>query len=319
MSQSTKPRPKRKLQGSTPPKSKAKGGKTSEADCLICLEPILEADDHCVGEEAVFCEGQCQGWIHRKCAGVPRPVFDKLGESDAVFLCTYCMQVSQSNEISRLSNILNELNSSITCLTETIKSLQTSVTNHSSENTNSLSQPEFTINKAGKVNDYGQGDRKFNVIIYGTKECDKGTPRHERLKHDVEKVTQIVTEGENSISPLSIRDLFRLGKYRDSSKPRPILVKLNRTIDVSLLLSKAKSLPKEIRIKPDMTREERLIESLLLKERWSLIQNGMERKFIRIRNNKIFVHNKLHGQIVNSSFIASDPSDTTTVMESSNN
>jgi len=59
-----KQRPKRKLQGFSPPKTKAKGGKTSEADCLICLEPILEADDHCVGEEAVFCEGQCQEWLH---------------------------------------------------------------------------------------------------------------------------------------------------------------------------------------------------------------------------------------------------------------
>jgi len=84
----------------------------------------------------------------------------------------------------------------------------------------------------------------------------KGTPRHEHLKHDLDKVTQIVTESENNISPLSIWDLFRLGKYRDqSSKPRPILVRLTRTIDVSLLLSKARTLPKEIRIKPSMTRE----------------------------------------------------------------
>ena len=124
----------------------------------------------------------------------------------------------------------------------------------------------------------GQGDRKFNVVIYRIKECNKGTPRHERLKHDVERVTQIVTEGENSISPLSIRDLFRLGKYRESlTKPRPVLVSLTHTIDVSLLMSKGRSLPKDIRIKPDMTREERMIESLLLKERWSLIQtSGIE-------------------------------------------
>jgi len=40
------------------PKSKAKEGKTSEVDCLICEEPIFEADDRCVGEEVVFCEGR---------------------------------------------------------------------------------------------------------------------------------------------------------------------------------------------------------------------------------------------------------------------
>ena len=52
---------KRKHQTSSPPNRKAKGGKSSEADCLICVEPILEADDHCTGDEAVFCEGTlCQ-------------------------------------------------------------------------------------------------------------------------------------------------------------------------------------------------------------------------------------------------------------------
>jgi len=122
-----KQRTKRKLQGSEPPKNKAKEGKTSETDCLICLEPSLEADDHCVGEDAVFCEGQCQGWLHRKCAGVTRPAFEKLGESEDVFLCTYCMLISQNNKISKLFNILNKLISSVTCLTKTIKSLQSSV------------------------------------------------------------------------------------------------------------------------------------------------------------------------------------------------
>ena len=184
---------KRKLQGSSPPKSKAKEGKTSEVDCLICEEPILEADDHCVGEEAVFCEGQCQGWLHRKCAGVTRPAFERLGEPDAVYLCTYCMLVNQNKEISKLSNIINELNSSVTCLTETIKALQSSVTSHSSStDTDSTTQPGPSDNKGNKVADHAQGDRKFNVVVYGVKECDKGTPRHERLKHDVERITQLI-------------------------------------------------------------------------------------------------------------------------------
>jgi len=125
----------------------------------------------------------------------------------------------------------------------------------------------------------------------------KGTPRHRHLKHDAEKVTKIITEGENSISPLSIGDILRLRKYHESS--RPILVRLTSTIDVSLLLSKERSLPKDIRIKSDTTREERLTESLLLKERWSLIQaGGIDHKAIRIWYNKIFVQNKLHGQII---------------------
>ena len=43
------PQPKRKLQATSPPKRNVKGSKTSEVDCLICEEPILEADEHCAG------------------------------------------------------------------------------------------------------------------------------------------------------------------------------------------------------------------------------------------------------------------------------
>jgi len=88
----------------SPPKRKPKGGKNSEADCLICEQPILEAGEHCEGDDAVYCEGSCQGWIHRRCAGLTRPAFEKLGEPDTQYLCMYCMMASQNNEISKLTN-----------------------------------------------------------------------------------------------------------------------------------------------------------------------------------------------------------------------
>ena len=163
-----------------------------------------------------------------------------------------------------------------------------------------------TFKKPATPDDKTQNDRKFNIVVYGIDECSKGTPKNERLNHDLDKVTSIITKGENSISPLSIRDLVRLGKYHEQLKqPRPLLVKLNRSIDASALLLKARSLPKTIRIKPDMSQADRLVESLLLKERWSLIQNSIDRKVIKIRSNKIFVHKKLHGQVKNSTFVLS--------------
>jgi len=77
-----------------------------------------------------------------------------------------------------------------------------------------------------------------------------------------------------------------LGKYQEqANKLRPIL---NRTMDVSILLSRtAKSLPKGTKIKPDMRPEERYIESLLFKERWSLIQSGLDHNAIKILSDKI--------------------------------
>jgi len=313
-------KPKRKLAGTTPPKRKAKGGKNSEADCLICEKPILDVSENCVGEDAVFCEGSCQGWIHRTCAGVTRPAFEKLEEPGTHYLCSYCTLVSQNKEIKNLANIIQNLNTSIVSLTETITSLQSCVTKQcptSDQPVNDETNVNGSTQKTA-LQDTPQQDRKFNVVIYGIQECSKGTPKHERLNHDLDKVTSTITEGDNSISPLSIRDMFRLGKYREQSKiPRPILVKLNRTMDVSVLLTKARSLPKHIRLKPDMSPAERLVESLLLKERWSLIQSGIDRKEIKICSNKIFVKQKLHGQVINSTYTPTQSQSHDTEMDSS--
>ena len=51
-----------------------------------------------------------------------------------------------------------------------------------------------------------------------------------------------------------------------------------------------------------MSKEERDNESILLGERWNLIQSGTDRKFIKIRNKQIFVNNQLHGSILDSKF-----------------
>ena len=51
-----------------------------------------------------------------------------------------------------------------------------------------------------------------------------------------------------------------------------------------------------------MTHDQRLKESILLKERWSLIQSGIPRNSIRLRNSSLLVNKKLHGQVVGSVF-----------------
>ena len=71
-------------------------------------------------------------------------------------------------------------------------------------------------------------------MIHGIEECKKGTPRYKRFRCDLNKVNSIITNVENGISPLSVRDHFRLGKYREHS----VLIKLNRAIDRLQLLYK---------------------------------------------------------------------------------
>ena len=89
-----------------------------------------------------------------------------------------------------------------------------------------------------------QHNQKF---MHGIDECEKGAPRNERSSRDFSSVTEIIAQVSENISPLSIHDLYRLGKYQEQSRlPRPILIKFNRAIDVSILPSKTSALPKGI-------------------------------------------------------------------------
>ena len=91
-------------------------------------------------------------------------------------------------------------------------------------------------------------------------------------------------------------------KYKESAKrPDPILIKLTRAIDVISLLSNRSFLPDNISIKPDMSQAKCTIQLLLMKERWHLIQTDIDCKSIKIQAANIYVNNKLHGKVYNSS------------------
>ena len=104
---------------------------------------------------------------------------------------------------------------------------------------------------------------------------------------------------DSSIQSQSIKDCFRLGKFSSgASRPRPILIKFVRVADVASILAKRKNLSHPFSIKPDMSPDQRLQESVLMRERWSLIQSGTSRNHIRIRGNSMYVRGKLHGWVL---------------------
>ena len=100
-------------------------------------------------------------------------------------------------------------------------------------------------------------------------------------------------------------DCFRLGKFKPQlTRPRPILVKLQWTIDAAPILANHSQLSSPLLIKPDLSPAEREIESILLKVRWSLIQKGYLRKSIKMNSQRfcIYVNVQLFGKVFNSQF-----------------
>jgi len=151
-------------------------------------------------------------------------------------------------------------------------------------------------------------DRNLNVVIYGIDECPPRTPRAGRSKLEQEKVLPVLTTIDSSIRVSSINDIHRLGKFSSSnSRPRPLLVKFLRILDANTVLFNRDKVKHPIIIKSDMTPEERKTEAALLRERWNLIQQGVDRKVIRIRNQQIFVNKLLHGKVIDFKFIQSSP------------
>ena len=54
--------------------------------CTICDENINERSKTNVGDDAVLCDGKCQSWLHRRCAGLSRVRFRIVTDSIASFI-----------------------------------------------------------------------------------------------------------------------------------------------------------------------------------------------------------------------------------------
>jgi len=104
--------------------------------------------------------------------------------------------------------------------------------------------------------------------MYGIKESLPRTSKMDRLENDLKSIANEFANAKLPIEASSIKDCFRLGKYKpDSTRPRRILIKFLRSTEATVALSKISTFQAPVRIKPDLTPEERIAESALLKER----------------------------------------------------
>ena len=109
-----------------------------------------------------------------------------------------------------------------------------------------------------------------------------------------------------------------MGKFSPSkTRPRPLLLKLTWIIDVDNVLFNRSNIPDGILVKPDMNHEERHREAILLKERWSLMNSGVDKKHIKIRGTKLFVKDLIHGEIISSVFVTKNETKVLTFFDNS--
>lgn len=310
----------------SPAKSQAVTTKKVKFTCPICDEVIIDAVGDKPGEDSIECDGRCATWLHRRCAGLSKQAFLLICGSENPFYCPQCRMDKQELELHSLRDLVTNLSSKLTRISDELALVKTQVTpvfnggssyaaalsnnqgsvapQHDPSTTTSLSRASTSVsNKRESSEGFYLKERKFNILIFGIKEDNKGTPKHIRDHNDLASASQILSSVVSSLNANSIRDCFRLGSYK-SNQDRPVLAKLMRSSDVQAILANRKNLASMpgISIKPDLPPEVRKIESMLLKERRSLIDSGVERKVIRIRGNTLFVNDIKHGSVMNNAF-----------------
>ena len=296
-------------------KSKAKS-RTNVFSCSICDETIKEPSGKAQGEDSIFCDGQCKAWLHRRCAGLSIARFQAVSDSKDPFYCPACRLQSNETEIASLkadigilAKQLAEIQSRLEPAPPNCKASTPSaeVTNQpqSLASCNQTTPTQKSDTSKPTQRSSFEPNRKYHVVIYGLKEHPQGTPPYKRLSEDCSSAHAILSTLHSTVTDQSICDCSRLGKFTPNIN-RPLLVKLARSNDVASILANRKKLVDsrhdQISIKPFMSPDERRTESLLLKERRSLITSGTNSKQIRIRNNRIYVRNILHGQVISGKF-----------------
>ena len=88
-------------------------------------------------------------------------------------------------------------------------------------------------------NSSSMNEHKYNLIVFGIAEPPSGSSYFSRSVKDTDSVTSLLEKINPGVCATTVRDCFRLSHYKkDTARPRPILVKLNRVVDVANILSK---------------------------------------------------------------------------------
>lgn len=285
-------------EGGTPPSKKTnKSDKPSEltSPCVSCNKSA--------NKDSVECEF-CHEWEHYQCAGITKSTYKALGNSapNVMFFCSVCQP-----KLSLTLKFINEIKDKQRTIELKLQKLEEEL-KHISSNTipqSIASSNQQSITTGIPLNvpflaKQALPDRKCNIVVYGINEPAPKTEKQTRVKQDIKGVLTAFAPINDQLDPSAIKDCFRLGKYNTShTRPRPLMVKFLRTIDATHILSNRKLLQSPVYVKPDLTQEERKTESLLLRERRVLIDKGIGRNRIKLRNSQLFLDNQPHCTVQN--------------------
>lgn len=96
------------------------------------------------GHESIFCDGRCQEWVHRQCAGLSKVAFQAVSKSNDDFRCPHCVITQQAKDISALSATVSVLSRDVKVLQDKLAE----ITSNGLQNVKPTSESEIASLRA---------------------------------------------------------------------------------------------------------------------------------------------------------------------------
>ena len=180
-------------------------GEKTMYTCPICLEVIVDITPRKPGHNSIYCDSECQSWIHHRCAGLLTLAFSNLCDSlnKKSFYYPNCHLEQQSLAISQLKYTLSkvvcelaELKENASTASSPSECSKSSIDASSSEEGPASNMPllyskvvSTGCSSTPLVAHLPQATRsyvrphgintvvdkkKINLFVYGIRECEKG-------------------------------------------------------------------------------------------------------------------------------------------------
>lgn len=310
----------------TPPKDqrnkrdkKGLEGDSLPSNCPVCCNVIVDHDEEkgIEGDDAMFCEGTCNAWIHRTCVGLSCMSYEELSEQESPYFCPQCTSSNQSKEIEELRKLVNSLTSELnsvklqmlqlkdqhtvnqpnTTQTESQSSSETATANPSPGPPPTQSPQTFNPDIHSTITtilseEREKEKRQLNLIVHQLTESTKEDPQS-RKSEDIDVSSKLIQKYLGT--PVTITNAIRLGSK--GAKPRLLKISVSSKREKGMILKNCvklrnKSHPADIQriyITPDLTPKEQQENKALRSQLLELNKSG---KHYKIKNGKVVRRDK---------------------------
>lgn len=275
---------------------KITGVKDNSSSCGGCEEVVEEKD------RGVQCD-ICMKWFHVKCGKVGNDVYKAIGTTGGIdWFCPPCKKLAKDSRESVMQ--LTDENKKLKEENKILKERLAVIENKMQEIKEEIKQEVISEVNSFKVildemkEKEDKKMRECNLVLYQVKESNKVNGK-DREADDRSACEKIFKEGIGE-EDFQIKSIYRLGRKienerNSSSKPRPLLVRLENSDQKWQILRNAKKLGrstsdmKKCIVAPDLTIKEREADRKLrgeLKERRDRGEEGWV-----IRSGKLIKRN----------------------------